>query len=284
MSQNIDKLNLLIVDDEAEILTSLNIEFRKTFKIFSAESATRALEILRQNEINIALCDERLPGESGSDLLASIKVEYPDIIRLLFSGYTDATAIMNAINKANVFKFIVKPWGKELEKALEEAQRYHLSKIQNQYKDSLTNLQSERAIFDALHSEVKRSNRYKTQLSTILLNISNPKVNSELHSFLVDKFLIKKIAEILRHELRESDAAGRLKDNNFLILLTETDKNGANIFLSRFHTKIEEFESKTNKGLLPFKIKTSQHTLIGDKIKETETLISILYSQLNKAK
>ncbi len=284
MSQNKEKLSLLIVDDEIEILNSLNIEFNKTFKIFSAENATRALEILKQNEVDIALCDERLPGENGSDLLAKIKNEYPDIIRLLFSGYTDTTAVMNAINKANVFKFVVKPWGNELKKVLEEARQHYLSKKENQYKDSLTNLQSEHAIFDSLYSEVKRSNRYKTNLSTVLLNISNPKANSELHNFLVDKFLIKKIADILQHELRESDAAGRLKDNNFLILLTETNKNGANIFLSRFNMQIEEFENKINKGLLPYRIKTSQHTLTGEKVTETEQLINILYSQLNKIK
>ncbi len=280
--ENEKKLNLLIVDDEKEILNTITIELRKSFTIFPAENVFQALEILKRNEIDIALCDERLPDEHGSDLLARIRTEYPDIVRILFSGYTDTSAIMNAINKANVFKFIVKPWGDELKNVLEEARQFHLSKRRNQYIDSLTSLKSEHAIYDTLLSELKRSYRYKTSLSVILLNISNPKKDSELHSFLVDRFLIKKIADIASLELRESDIAGRLRDNNFLILLTETDKKGANIFLKRFLTRIDIFEKEVNRGLLPYKLKVAQQTLSGESEVKEQELINNLYSQLEK--
>ncbi len=278
VNQFTEKNNLLIVDDEQEVLNSLKISLRKTFKIFTADNVLKAQEILKNNEIHIAMCDERLPGESGSELLSRIKDEYPNIVRILTSGHADTTSIMAAINKANVFKFIVKPWDSKLMEILEEARHYYSSKTQNQYKDTLTKLKSSAAVYDFLHNEIKRSNRYKTNLSVVLLSIASPKKDSELHSFLIDRFLLQKIAEILLAELRDSDIAGRQKDNNFLILLTETDKKGADIFLGRFLKSVEKFDREINRGLLPFEVKPAQYTTSGENPMSEDDILSLLYS------
>lgn len=275
-----EQLGLLVVDDDVDILALVRHELKEAYEVFTAENIIQAMDILKKNDIGIALCDERLSGESGSELLADIKEQYPDIVRILISGYTDTSAIMNAINKANVFKFIVKPWGKQLKIIVDEAKQYFLSRRKNQYKDSLTSLKSENTILDTLHSEIKRSNRYKTNLSTILVSITNPKKESALHDFLVDRFLLKRIADILEMELRDSDVAGRLRDNRFLVLLTETDKKGADIFLQRFLQEIEQFEQTVNRGLLPYEIQTAKCTLGEKESIDTQDLIDQLYAQL----
>lgn len=281
---SIEKLGVLVVDDDIDILALAKHELRHTYEVYGAENVIQAMEFLKKNEIAIALCDERLAGESGSELLAEIKKHYPEIVRILISGFTDTSAIMNAINKANIFKFIIKPWGKQLKIIVDEAQQFYLSRQTNQYKDSLTSLKSENTILDSLHSEIKRSNRYHTNLSTIMISIDNPKKESALHDFLVDRLLLKKMADILAAELRESDVAGRLRDNRFLVLLTETDSAGADIFLGRLLKQIDLFEKKVNRGLLPYVIKSSKITLGDKQAIETKDVIEHLYSQLAETK
>lgn len=276
------KLGLLVIDDDIDILNLASHQLKDLYEVYTAENILQAMDLLKRKEICITLCDERLNSESGSELLANIKEQYPDIVRILISGYTDTNSIMNAINKANIFKFIIKPWGNQLKIILEEAEEYYRSNKKNQYNDSLTSLKSEHTILDTLHAEIKRSFRYGTSLSTVLISIANPKTESELHAFLVDRFLLKRIADILAFELRESDFAGRLKDNKFLVLLTETGQGGAAVFINRFMTQIDQFEKKINKGLLPYKVITSINTLEKKQSIEVNELIDLLYSGLEK--
>ena len=252
----------------------------KSFICSSLPISKTANAIIKQNDIHIILCEEELPDQSGSEFLAQIKQHHPGIIRILAAEKTNDATITEAINKANIFKFIVKPWNFEMRTILEETRQYYISRIKNQYTDSLTNLRSTTAIYDILHSELTRSIRHKVTFSAILMNITNPNIESDLHSFLVDRFLLKKIAEILANELRESDCAGRLKDNKFLIILTEADNAGAKIFLQRFLTKVEAFDQEINRGLLPFTILTGIETITGEKLVTENDLVATLYHKL----
>jgi diguanylate cyclase (GGDEF)-like protein len=278
---DMEQLGLLIVDDDVDILNLINLDFKSDYKVYSAFSVVQAMDILKKNEIHIAICDERLKGDSGSELLTVIKDEYPDIVRILISGYKDATAILNAINRASVFKFLMKPLTPEYKDVIDEARNFYIAGRKNQYKDSLTNLKSENTILDRLASELKRSFRYDVNLSTILLSIENPKKDSALHGFLIDRLLIKKVAEILEGELRHSDTAGRLRDNRFLVLLTETDSSGTDVFLNRFMKKIDEFETQINRGLLPYKVQTSKLAMNKAIKMDNDKLMTELYSKLS---
>ncbi len=275
-----EQFSLLVVDDDVDILNLVNLDMKEEYEVHAAFSVSQAMDILKRNEIHIAVCDERLKGESGSELLAVIKDQYPEVVRILISGYNDTTAIMNAINKANVFKFIMKPFGEEFRDIIDEARQLYIDKTKNQYKDSLTSLKSENTILDHLESELRRSYRYDVNLSTVLLSIDNPKKDSALHGFLIDRLLIKKIADILKGELRQSDTAGRLRDNRFLILLTETDHQGAEVFLNRFMKKIDSFEQSTNRGLLPYRIQVAKLAMDKEKAFDQNELIDKLQSLL----
>lgn len=275
-----ERLEILVVDDDVDTLALVNHELKALHNIHAAENAVRAMEILKKNDIQIVLCDERLKLESGSELLAEIKQQYPEIVRILISGYTDTHAVMNAINKANVFKYIIKPWGNQLKSIIDEAHQYYLASKKNQYRDSLTSLRSENTILDSLYSELKRASRYNTSISVVLISVSNPKQDSELHAFLVDRFLLKRIADILASELRESDMAGRLSDNHFLALLTETDEKGAGIFVKRLLEKIDCFEKEVNRGLLPYVVKSASYTAKQENTPEEEAVLKHLYRNL----
>ena len=98
--------------------------FRRNFDITIAQSGREALQILEDQEVDLVISDQRMPGMTGIELLAQIKERYPDTIRMVLTGYSDMQAIVDAINKGNVYHYISKPWNAVelkiiLEKALE---------------------------------------------------------------------------------------------------------------------------------------------------------------------
>ncbi|MDX1651423.1 MAG: response regulator [Brumimicrobium sp.] len=106
-------INVLYIDDERSNLTSFKAAFRRNFNIFLAESAHDGLDILKNNQIHVILTDQRMPEKTGVEFLSSILEEYPHAIRILVTGYTDMDALVEAVNKGHIFKYISKPWDNE---------------------------------------------------------------------------------------------------------------------------------------------------------------------------
>ena len=102
---------ILFVDDEENVLKAmLRIFRRENYMLLTAGSAAQALEIIKQEPVQVIISDYRMPGMSGADLLRQIKALYPQTIRIMLTGYADVNAIMGAINEGAVYKFITKPW------------------------------------------------------------------------------------------------------------------------------------------------------------------------------
>jgi CheY-like chemotaxis protein len=105
---------VLCVDDERNIISSLKRLLRKEdYNLLTASSATEGLEILKQHDVHLVISDHRMPEMSGTEFLAVVREQYPDIVRVVLSGYTDVDAITASINKGHVYKFILKPWNDE---------------------------------------------------------------------------------------------------------------------------------------------------------------------------
>ena len=69
-----------------------------------------ALAVLRREFIAIILCDQRMPGTSGVEFLKRVRAEWPDLVRIVISGYTDAEDIIAGINEAGIWQYLLKPW------------------------------------------------------------------------------------------------------------------------------------------------------------------------------
>lgn len=113
MSPHINnKPAILFVDDELQALKYFNKAFEKDFKVFTAENVTRAKSVLSEHhkEIGILISDQRMPGESGVDLLAHAREHFPYIIRILTTAYTDIDKAIEAVNDGEIYRYITKPW------------------------------------------------------------------------------------------------------------------------------------------------------------------------------
>ncbi|RZK80738.1 MAG: response regulator [Pedobacter sp.] len=115
-------INILYVDDEVHNLNAFKASFRRIFNVFTAESAKEAMAILETQQMHIIVSDQRMPVMTGVEFLQSIIPIYPDPIRILLTGYADISAVIDAINKGQVYLYITKPWQEdELRQNLERA-------------------------------------------------------------------------------------------------------------------------------------------------------------------
>src|ERR1043166_2400344 len=101
---------ILVVDDEPEILYSLRGLLRMEFDVHTAESGQEAIEVLRQQPVQVVMTDQRMPGMTGVELMRQVQGEWPEAIRMVFTGYADIKAVIDAINLGHIFRYITKPW------------------------------------------------------------------------------------------------------------------------------------------------------------------------------
>ena len=113
---------ILCVDDELIILSSLSQQlmrkYGQEFSIQAVDNAEQALDIvLKCNEDNtdipVIICDRLMPLMSGDELLIQIHKTNPDTRKILLTGQASTTSISNAINNANLYRYISKPWSNE---------------------------------------------------------------------------------------------------------------------------------------------------------------------------
>ena len=130
-----EKRTVLFIDDEEKILRSLKRGLLdESYNTLFASSGKEALEILKREEVHVLVTDMRMPEMSGLELLRSVKQEYPHIVRMVLSGYTQVTTLLTAINQGEIFKFITKPWQleEEFKPAVREAVEYYNFRNQQQ--------------------------------------------------------------------------------------------------------------------------------------------------------
>ena len=140
--------SLLYVDDQEENLRAFKRVFKRDFKIFTAISGEEGLDIFEKHpEITLLVSDQRMPGMSGVDFLNACKHLNSKPIRIIITGYADLESTINAINEAEIYRFIPKPWEPlDLKQTLLEAQKkYELVnelEIKNKHLESLDRLKN----------------------------------------------------------------------------------------------------------------------------------------------
>ena len=107
------KPTILIVDDEVRSLEALERNLSEEFDVQTAEDTTQAEQILADHWVQIILCDQRMPDKSGVEFLTEVREKWPDVIRIIISGYTDANDIITGLNEAGIYHYVTKPWHPE---------------------------------------------------------------------------------------------------------------------------------------------------------------------------
>ncbi len=102
---------VLFVDDEVNILSSIRrAVIDEEYEAIFACNGADALELMTKHEVSVMVTDMRMPGMDGLTLLKKVKELYPDVIKLVLSGYTQITQVLATVNEGDIHKFITKPW------------------------------------------------------------------------------------------------------------------------------------------------------------------------------
>jgi two-component system, probable response regulator PhcQ len=103
---------ILYVDDETIALKYFEKGFASEFKVMTAASAEEGWKLIqaRYNEIGVLMTDQRMPGQTGVELLEKVRQSYPNIIRILVTAYSDIGSAIAAVNTGAIYKYISKPW------------------------------------------------------------------------------------------------------------------------------------------------------------------------------
>jgi len=114
---------ILFVDDDANLLTSIERNFRRQFQLDTAEGGEAGLaKIAKSGPYAVVVSDRQMPQMDGIQFLSAVRQQAPDTVRIMLSGNVDLEHAVRVVNEGNIFRFLIKPCPQEiLGKALEDA-------------------------------------------------------------------------------------------------------------------------------------------------------------------
>ncbi len=264
-----EKHKLLLVDDEENILKSLNRLFRSEgYEIHTVNNGSEGLKLLEKYDFSLILSDYRMPELTGVEFLKLAKEKSPDTIRMILTGFADIEVAISAINEGEVYKFIEKPWEDEnlklqIKRAIEH---YELVK---ERKELLEKVEKQ-------NKELKEWNvnlEKKVEQKTVQLSEANEKLQLKIKELegrdkiLQSLLTINAFDEIL--DLILETTLDIVKFNKIVIYVAD---NKQNTMLPKAGYFIENnIKSKLNEELLkfpklpPYKLELDEKTSLSDK-------------------
>ncbi len=284
------RCTILLVDDEAAILSLLTLQLSQAFDVLCAHSAVEARKVMQSHTVDILVADLSLADGTGIELLNWAHKNAPNTARVLLSGTARLQDAAEAINCAQIHRMILKPWRdadlvahlqdvahtlkikhdydslveelqrakQTLEKRVEErtAQLRTMNNILHQMAltDTLTGLPNRRAIEQIARQELVRHSRNPTPLAIGLVDADNFKdVNTEFTHSGGDQALIG-LARVLQDTLRTTDSIGRVGGEEFLIICPSTDMNGVEVLCERLREQVESAKVEYEQRRIPLTI------------------------------
>lgn len=162
------KPKILVVDDEPDNLDLLYRTFHMDYQVLKAENGPEALEILaKEGDIAVIISDQRMPMMSGTEFLSLTATQYPDVIRIILTAYTDVEDLVDAINSGKVFKYVTKPWDAEqLQTVVRQAVDTH-NVLKARTRELCRALRQE-SLLNAVTNTIRSRTSYRQIMQTIV--------------------------------------------------------------------------------------------------------------------
>lgn len=117
-----EKPKVLYLDDDKANLDSFRANFKDYFDVFTATNPMEAYNMVDSNKIEIVVTDHNMPSMSGVEFLESMANDFPNVQRILLTGYTELVPVVEAVNRGKVFRILTKPFNmKEIRQMITEA-------------------------------------------------------------------------------------------------------------------------------------------------------------------
>lgn len=181
---------ILIVDDEASVLSALRRELLTLAPVMIAQSASEAYKILDSHNISVVLSDYKMPDVDGISFLSQIRETHPQVTRLLFTAYSGEELLIEAVNRAGIFHFIKKPWESgELKLTMERALDFNtLNKNIVYYKQRLEKME-----------DIK-----KGSMSLISHELKTPLTVVKGYADMIEPYILDDVEKLIYKRMQES--------------------------------------------------------------------------------
>jgi two-component system cell cycle response regulator len=254
---------LLVIEDSANQRAEIRAALADSVafdRILEAEDGLQGLRLLVSEEVDIVLCDLRLPGLDGEKLLnmrntVRGRVDVPFLFlsaeqdsgrraRLLRGGASDS--ILKPFHAADLVARL------ELHLKIVRLQRELLHKNEMLERisttDALTGLRNRRYLTDILAVEFLRARRFELPLSVVMLDLDEFKAVNDRHGHAAGDAVLGQVGDLMATRLRGSDHGGRYGGEEFLMVLGGTDAGGALVFAERLRMGIEDCDVRIDDG------------------------------------
>jgi len=167
------KPSILVVDDEPAIVSSIIRSLEDDYECLGAANAAEARKQFDGREITCILSDQRMPGESGSELLAWVRRHHPDTVRILITGFSDFESVVAAVNQGQIYHFLHKPWEPiQLEVVIRQAVQMHQLTAENRRLQS--ELQARNQVLERENLTLKAGSIQEAAAFRDLIGVSAP--------------------------------------------------------------------------------------------------------------
>lgn len=275
---------VLCVDDDSTVLNALRSVFAGHFgpqvEFEFAESGEEALEIdadlrAQGRELALVITDFMMPGMRGDALLVHLHASTPNTVKILLTGQSDMSGVKRAINEANLYRFMEKPfvnedvvltvraairayWQerdlirqneqlREMNSALEslvQARTLELVEKNTELEilavtDKLTGLANRRKLDQVLDEELMRARRYGVELSVAIMDIDFFKRINDDHGHAAGDLVLEALARILRQSTRDVDLVARMGGEEFVVVCRHTSLENCRLVAEKIRVAIE---------------------------------------------
>jgi signal transduction histidine kinase len=154
------KYCLLVVDDEPDLVQSVQDLLRFDYRVLGATRAAEGLRIVEREQVHVVITDQRMPEMTGVEFLNRLRETHPDLVRLLCTAYADLKAIADAINQGSVYRYITKPFEiQELQAVVKQAVEHY--ELLSDRKRLLAELKEKNEQLELSNAELHRANDLK---------------------------------------------------------------------------------------------------------------------------
>ncbi|HOT15109.1 MAG TPA: response regulator [Bacteroidales bacterium] len=206
-----EKEIVLYIDDDETNLTLFTAIFENDYQVLTTSDTTEARQMMGNNEIKVAIVDLFMPQESGTDFIEDVSKSYPDVFYIILTSHYDLDAALNAINKGNTYRYLLKPWDtNEMRASINSAIfSYNLSienkRLFNELKDKNTLL--EKALTQLKERETQFLKIFEASNDAIIIYNANKEIlmaNPVFYNFVQAKKGTRlKITDLLSDKLLE---------------------------------------------------------------------------------
>ena len=229
--KKVEKQSILYVDDEETNLRVFKSNFRRFFKVHTSVNPIEAIDILKEQDIKIIITDQRMPEMTGTEFLEKILPDYPDVIKIILTGFTDIEAIKDGINRCGIYKYITKPWNfEEMKAVLDRAMESYNEVMQTEEhikalevsNDELERKVAERTSeLNKINERLINSIRYAGELQKSMLP-----TRRSLKRLFEDHFVIYKTRYLFSEEFLWATSFNFRKEDYTIVGIIEFDGKG----------------------------------------------------------